>query len=68
MELRSFWCGNEGCVELRGFGCVTEGFLVLNQGVFGLELRGFGAGKEWPFCVELMFELRGTHNYFIIVR
>ena len=56
--------GTEG-VELRGFWCGTEGF-VLNWGVFGGELRDFGAEKEWPFCVELMcwteggVELRGT--------
>ena len=30
--------GTEECVELRGF---------------GVELRDFGAEKEWPFCVEL---------------
>ena len=44
VELRSFWCETEGCV----------GFLVLNRGVFGVELRDFGAEIEWLFCVELM--------------
>ena len=33
--------------------CETEGLLVLNLGVFGLELRNFWGDKEWPFCVEL---------------
>ena len=35
VELRVFFC-----VELRGFWCGTERFLVLNRGVFSVELRG----------------------------
>ena len=27
---------------------------VLNVGVLGVELRDFGAEKEWPFCVALL--------------
>ena len=37
MKLRGFWC------EIEGFGtegCGTEGFLVLNRKVFGVELKG----------------------------
>ena len=44
----------------RGFRCWTEGFLVLNWGIFAAE-------KEWPFCVKSMcwtegvcVELRGS--------
>ena len=48
MELRG--------VELRGFWCGTEGF-VLNWGVFGVELRDFwgwkGVVQKWNWCVEL---------------
>ena len=38
-------------MELRGG---SEGLMVWNRGVFGVELRQLGAEKEWPFCVELM--------------
>ena len=38
-------------VELRGG---SEGLMVWNREVFGVELRHLGAEKEWPFCVELM--------------
>ena len=37
MELRGFWCGADGCVELRG---------VLNGGVFDVELKSFWCGTE----------------------
>ena len=56
VELRGFWCGTEECVELRGFKCGTEG-VVLNWGVFGVELRDFwgwkGVVQKWNWCVEL---------------
>ena len=32
MELKGFWCGTDGCVELRVFGVELKGF--------GVELRG----------------------------
>ena len=62
-------------VELRGFRCVTEGVLVLNSGVFGVELRDFDVElrdfwvlKRCDPCVEplcwtevVCVELRGTY-------
>ena len=58
VKLRGFWCGAEGCVELRGF-------LVLDRGVFVAGVRGFWCGTEgfsglkrsdpfvWNCCVKL---------------
>ena len=67
---RAFWCWTQGffvlnwggCVELRVFWNGTEGG-VLNWGVFGVELRDFGAEKEWPFCLELMCWTEGVSNW-----
>ena len=54
MELRGFWCGTERFFKWNWGGwtegslvwnwglCWTEGFSVLNRGVFGVELGGFG--------------------------
>ena len=67
-----FWCGTEGCVELRGFWCGTEGVCVELRafwcGTEGcVELRGFWCGterflglKDWLFCVELFFPFSKT--------
>ena len=65
MELKGFCCGSERCVELRVFLSGTEGFLVLNREVLGVELIGFWFGTEgfwglkrsglfvWNSCVDL---------------
>ena len=58
VEVRGMW--NWGVfgvklrgLELRGFWCGTEGFLVLNW-------RFLRAEKEWLFCVELMCWTEGV--------
>ena len=71
-----FWCGTEGggsegfVVWIWGL-CGTEGFLVLNREVFGVDLRGFWCGTQgfqglkrsgsfvWNCCVEP----RGVWNW-----
>ena len=38
-------------MELKGFRCGTEGFSVLNRGVFAVELRGFFRGTEGFYTI-----------------
>ena len=58
VELRSFCCGTEGCVEQRGFGVELRGLRCRTEG--WVELRGFWCWIEefWVLkrcgpCVEL---------------
>ena len=47
-----FLKNDKGCVELKGFRCGAEGFLMWNWGVFGMELRSFGVEMR-GFDVEM---------------
>ena len=53
-------------MELRGFWCGTEGFLMWDYVVFGVERRGFWCGTKR--CVELRDFWCGTKGFFGLKR
>ena len=57
VELRGFWCGTEGFL-VWNWGGGSEGFLVWNWGGFGVELRVFWCGTEGLCWTEGFLELR----------
>ena len=48
-EQRGFWSGTEGFSVWNWGVCWTEGFMMLNRGFFGVELRDLSCGTEGSF-------------------